>query len=516
MMADQIFNVKCGFFDAIDNDRTYTAAQMNMPYKRVINNGVFATPQGTPSTDLQVVSASNGMIINVLAGDGLFADRWFSNTATIAITVPNNNALTPRVDSVIVQVDTTTSGRAGNIVYRTGTPSASAAVPPINTVSGITEYRLANIYVAPGANTINNDAITDLRGSSSCPWVTSLIQQVDTSTLWNQFQTAYQKQYDDYTADYEEYVGEQRTAWEEFLQSLTSELAVTTNVVMYENTYTANASVTNIPIGIASFNSETDILQVFINGLFAAEGQKYTLNADKTSITLNNAIASGNTVYFVVFKSLIGGDIESAVSMMQRLDAKIDSFMADSGWINFYLESGATAYTSATTPGVRCIGNRVYLRGAFKGVTSAGSTICTLPVAYRPAIDHTFTTSAISSTSANDYVTITISASTGTVKLSAISGTISSSNGISLATNFLAATGNSVSIIYTYKGSVSTYANLPAGTSVNVGDVYMIQTADSTHNIAAGDDVMWNGSEWELLQTVISSDEIDTIIDLVE
>ena len=68
-------------------------------------------------------------------------------------------------------------------------------------------------------------------------------------------------------------------------------------------------------------------------------------------------------------------------------------------------------------------------------------------------------------------------------------------------------------MIYNYMGSVQTYASLPA--SPAVGDVYMIEQADETENIAAGDDVMYNGSEWELLQTVISSDEIDTIIDSI-
>ena len=56
-MAEQIINVNCGFFDAIDNDRRYSADEMTMPYKRIVANGIFATPAGTPSTDLQVISA---------------------------------------------------------------------------------------------------------------------------------------------------------------------------------------------------------------------------------------------------------------------------------------------------------------------------------------------------------------------------------------------------------------------------------------------------------------------------
>lgn len=438
-MADQIFNVNCGFFDAIDSDRTYTAEQMNNPYKRLISNGVFATPQGTPSTDLQVVSASNAMGITVNAGEGLFADKWFQNAAGISITVPNNTAVTPRIDSVIVQVDTTISGRAGNIVYRTGNPATNPAPPPINQVSGVIEYRLANVYVAAGANAINNDAITDLRGSSSCPWVTSLIYQVDTSVLFAQWQAAYQSYYDNTTQEFEEYVNEQRTAWEAFLESLTDDLTVATNVIMYTNNVETDVQTSTVQIGIASYDKDTDILQVYINGLLAIAEDEYTINSDSSAVTFTTPVKAGQDISFLVLKSIISADIQSAVSLIQTLDAKLSAFMQDSGWINFILESGATAYDNTVKPAVRCIGNRVYLRGAIKGLITTGSTICTLPVDYRPAMDHIYTTAAIdTSGNVNDTITIRISASNGTVKLYAKSGTIASNNLISIATTFLA------------------------------------------------------------------------------
>ena len=514
-MADQVFNVNCGFFDAVNKDRTYSADQMNNPYKRLISNGVFATPQGTPSTDLQVSAGTAAMDIVVSAGQGLFADKWFENPAAITITVPNNTGLVPRVDSVIVQVDTTVSGRVGNIVYRQGTPASSPAAPAINTVDGVTEYRVANIYVAAGANAINNDAITDLRGSASCPWVTSLIYQMDTSTLFNQWIAAYDNFYEETTRNYEEYVSEQRQAWEDFLQTLTSELSVSTNVLMYTNTVTTVGSTSTVNIGIPSYDKDTDILQVFINGLLGIDEDEYTVNSAGTAITLTNPLSAGQDVSFVVFKSVISADLESTVSMMQRLDAMISNFMADGGWINFTLESGASAYDSTTTPAVRCIGNRVYIRGAIKGLTTTGKPICTLPMNYRPAMDHIYTTAAIdTSGNVNDTIVIRISASTGAVNLYAKSGAITSTNLISIATSFLANVGISAATVYEYMGSVSTYSDLPE--SPKTGDVYEVLTADPTHNIAAGDDVMWNGSEWELFTTVISSDDIDTIIDTIQ
>lgn len=438
-MADQIFNVNCGFFDAVNSDRLYSADDMNKPYSRVVSDGVFATNQGTPSSDLQVVSTGTGMQITVNKGQAIVASKWFENDAAIIITVPSNTAINPRRDSVILQVDKRVSGRTGNVVYRTGTASASPQVPDISTNPQVIEYRLANIYVAPGANAINNDAIVDLRGSSECPWVTGLIQQVDTSTLWNQFQAAYQAQYDLYDTEYQEYTAEQRQAWEDFLSSLTEELTVSTNVIMLSSNYTAAGSVTNIPINITGYDSDTDILLVFINGLLAMPGVKYTLNANKTSIDLTNAISAGNAVNFVCLHSVIAADIESTVSMIQTLNTKLSQFMSDSGWINFSLESGATAADSNNKPGVRSIGGKIYLRGAFKGVTSLGSTICTLPVAYRPSQDHFITTVAFSGTTIQDTVILRVSATNGTIKLAASSGTLSASAIIPMSGQFLSA-----------------------------------------------------------------------------
>lgn len=59
-----------------------------------------------------------------------------------------------------------------------------------------------------------------------------------------------------------------------------------------------------------------------------------------------------------------------------------------------------------------------------------------------------------------------------------------------------------ISSIYDYKGSVDNYSNLPT-TNNKVGDVYNIKNADTTHNIKAGDNIAWNGTEWDNLSGVV-------------
>jgi len=83
------------------------------------------------------------------------------------------------------------------------------------------------------------------------------------------------------------------------------------------------------------------------------------------------------------------------------------------------------------------------------------------------------------------------------------------------------AISSAVSSVYKYKGSVATYADLPASWQI-VGDVYNVEAADKTHGIKAGDNVAWNGSSWDVLSgTVDLSDyytksEVDRIVDAVE
>ena len=185
-MSDQKFMVDCGFFNAVNNDRLYSADQMNLPYKRIISNGIFASPDGTPSEDFAVV-ASSGMHINVKPGDGLFGGKWFISKNILDITVPTNSGGSTRVDSVIIQIDNTVSGRAGNIVYRTG----GASAPDINTDANIVEYRVANLTIPPYVSAVTASMITDLRGRVGCPWIRSLVYQPDNAARIDEFISTY-------------------------------------------------------------------------------------------------------------------------------------------------------------------------------------------------------------------------------------------------------------------------------------------------------------------------------------
>ena len=54
---------------------------------------------------------------------------------------------------------------------------------------------------------------------------------------------------------------------------------------------------------------------------------------------------------------------------------------------------------------------------------------------------------------------------------------------------------------YRYKGTVDNYSDLP--TEHKIGDVYNIKNADAANNIKPGDNVVWNGTEWDNLSGVV-------------
>ena len=72
--------------------------------------------------------------------------------------------------------------------------------------------------------------------------------------------------------------------------------------------------------------------------------------------------------------------------------------------------------------------------------------------------------------------------------------------------------------VYTYKGSVNYYANLPSE-GMNVGDVYNVANSNEANGIKAGDNVAWNGSEWDVLAGDVDLSEyamISTVSSMID
>ena len=194
--------IKSGFHNSINGDRKYNAEDMNRPYKDILSNGVFPNP----SDQLQVF-ASSGMTVSVSVGGGLFGNGWAYNDAPEFLTLDPAEATLNRIDAIVVKRDESESVRDTILYVKKGEPGMTGVAPEMTHDDYVDEYCLATIYVSPNTATITQAMITDTRPDTNvCGWVTGLIDQVDTSTLFAQWQSAYEEQFETFTTDFEEWL----------------------------------------------------------------------------------------------------------------------------------------------------------------------------------------------------------------------------------------------------------------------------------------------------------------------
>lgn len=95
--------------------------------------------------------------------------------------------------------------RKCEILVRAGVPSAEPQPPELLRASGdYYELCLAEVSVRANQSMIVQADITDTRADTDlCGWVTQAIDQVDTHTLFLQWQDAYQRYYDESTETFE-------------------------------------------------------------------------------------------------------------------------------------------------------------------------------------------------------------------------------------------------------------------------------------------------------------------------
>jgi hypothetical protein len=268
--------ISFGFFNSLNGDRTYDADQMSQYFKGLISNGVFANIGGS----MAVVADGQSMSVNVLTGRAVIDCKWIENDAAYPVTITQSHATLPRYTAVVVQLDSVE--RLIRITTKDGTPASTPEEPEIDSA---TELCLAMILVPAQSNTVIQSRVIDKRGSSLCLWVTGLITQLDTNQLFLQWSEL----------------------WNTWFSGLTEDLNVNTYVERYQKSVTLSSSNT-IALDMTGYTYEaTDIINVFINGLFGVRGTDFTLDDSGATATITTAAeASGTIVTIDVMKSLVG------------------------------------------------------------------------------------------------------------------------------------------------------------------------------------------------------------------
>ena len=179
--------MKYAFFNDVDNDRLYMAEDFAAYFAKFIGNGVYASP----ASSMQVSAASSGLAVKIADG-GCFINGYYANAENEPlITLSTANGSYGRYDLIVARLDFTK--RDIHIERITGTVAESPVYPEIVRNDVQYDIALAAVYIAPNAIGINDADITDLRPDTDyCGFVTGVVDQIDTTDLFKQYQTAWE------------------------------------------------------------------------------------------------------------------------------------------------------------------------------------------------------------------------------------------------------------------------------------------------------------------------------------
>lgn len=300
-------SITSGFFDSVSGDRTYNAEQMSMYFDGLISDGVYESV-----ANRFLVSSGTGMTVNVDSGRAVIQCHWIANDAVAVLSLDPADVQYSRIDAICLRLDR--ENRTISLTVKKGTPSANPVLPAITRTSSAYELYLASVSIPKGA--AQPAAITDLRPSTYCGWVTGLIKQVDTSDLYQQWQLSYANQY----AIFDLYMQMKMQEFNNWFAALTQQLTVNTTFTKYEHTHVLQPpdmpyAHIIIAVGIPEYDPNTDALMVFANGSFWTEGRDYDQISDPdlgASIEYKGKPfkpTSQFPITFVVFKNVIGGNV---------------------------------------------------------------------------------------------------------------------------------------------------------------------------------------------------------------
>ena len=286
-----------GFFNAIKQtdgtyDRTYNADQMSGYFEGLVSDGVYENVG-----DAMQVIASGGMQVQVKSGRMLIDSKWLKNDAAYSIDITPAHVTLNRYTAIVARLDK--SARTISIVAKDGENATEPAKPAISDTVSVKEMCLAYIYVGRGVTEITQSAIEDTRPDTNiCGWVTGIIEQVDTSQLFLQWQTAYEEFYTKFTAQFNEW-----------FTALTEQLNVNTYIKKYHKVVDMKANNGVFPLDMDGYTYEdSDILLINVNGVMLTEVYDYLLDTSKTPVEIhtNADLEAENLLEITVLKSKIG------------------------------------------------------------------------------------------------------------------------------------------------------------------------------------------------------------------
>jgi len=176
-----------GFFNSVNGDRVYNAEQMSAIFEGLITDGVYESVGNKLA-----VQPNSGMAIQIASGRGWCKRKWFNNTTDYLMTLEASDVTLNRWCAVCVRSDINDTVRSAVPVLKYSEYATTPVKPTPTNTETVKELILAYVYIKAGASEITASDITDTRADEAlCGWVTGLIEQLSSATLWTQWEALF-------------------------------------------------------------------------------------------------------------------------------------------------------------------------------------------------------------------------------------------------------------------------------------------------------------------------------------
>lgn len=213
--------LSCGFYNSLDHDRKYNAEQFGSIFDGVIHDGVYMNIGGT----MMVKATGADMTVNIQTGRAWFNHTWTLNDTIYPIILPDAEQMLSKIVAIVLEINNETNVRTNSFKTIVGTPASQNPQRPIlvNTES-IHQYPLAYILIKPGVEVIKQEDITNMVGTSACPFVTSVAASMNVDELIAKWENQWNNWFRQDQIDWDDFVTRVNTEFDTFLDEQLSRM----------------------------------------------------------------------------------------------------------------------------------------------------------------------------------------------------------------------------------------------------------------------------------------------------
>lgn len=275
-----------GFFRSVSGDRKYTTDWLAKWVSSFIGSGVY-------NGEL-ALSPGGGMNVTLPAGKAWINGYYYRNDAPITLPIANADGVLHRKDTVVLRWNVNERSITAQVLQ--GSFASNPIAPEIVRDLELYDLKLAEICIPAGTAAVTPALITDTRlDKAVCGIVTGVVNQVDTTTFYNQI-----------AADLAQFKSTQQTDFEAWFDSVKDILDDSTagNLLNMINAVTDD---------LASHTSDTTA------HITAAERTKWNASVPNTRKINNKALSADITLTAADVSAVPASDVVTSATANKLL-----------------------------------------------------------------------------------------------------------------------------------------------------------------------------------------------------